>query len=288
MSKIEIIIDKAHDGFSVKSFVRNHLKVSSRVFIKQKYAENGLMINNKCAKSIDILHEGDLFVINIVEEQHNYEAVKFDLDILYEDTNFLIINKPAGISIHSSHKSEKNTILSAVAYYYKNNGESFVFRSLYRLDKDTSGILVIAKNRLAASSVTLDKTYFAVCEGELFGSGTISSPIKLKEGSIIEREIGFGVSAVTHWKAINTEKDYTFLKVRLETGRTHQIRVHFASINHPLAGDDLYGGSRKYIKRQALHCGELEIFSSVLNLKKKIVVDFPSDIKTVFQKFNII
>ena len=288
MSKIEIIIDKAHDGFSVKSFVRNYLKVSSRAFIKQKYAGNGLMINDRRAKSIDILHEGDLFVINIVEEQHNYEAVKFDLDILYEDTNFLIINKPAGISIHSSHKSEKNTILSAVAYYYKNKGESFVFRSLYRLDKDTSGILVIAKNRLAASSVTLDKTYFAVCEGELFGSGTINSPIKLKEGSIIEREIGIGVSAVTHWEAINTKKDYTFLKVQLETGRTHQIRVHFASINHSLAGDDLYGGSQKYIKRQALHCGKLEISSLALNFKKKISVDFPSDIKEVFQNFNIV
>lgn len=284
MRRLDFLILKEYDGISVKDYSRKKLKMSARVFIKQKYADDGIMINGRRCKSNELLRSGDILSIQIPDDNAEYDAVDLGIDVIFEDEDFLIVNKRYGMPVHPSSTHKGDSLLNAVAFYYRKNGLKTAFRPIYRLDKDTSGIVVIAKNRLAVSSTKIDKDYFAVCEGVITGSGIIDEPIGLKKDSIMVREVGHGVRAVTQWEAVKNDGIHSLIKCKLVTGRTHQIRVHFSSIGHPLAGDDLYGGGVKYINRQALHCKTVRISCEILSFNREVNIDFPDDMKNSFNK----
>jgi len=286
MRIISIPVPPDCDGMTVRAFVRSHLGLSARVLTKQKHHENGLLRGGQPCRSIDVLYAGDIFTINIPEEPAAYEAHDIPTDILYEDDDYLVVDKSPRMPVHPSPGHDRDSLLNAVAYHYQLKGAHTSFRPLYRLDRDTSGILIAAKHRLAVSSAVLQKYYSAVCEGELKGNGTVDLPIRRTENSKIKREVGGNRRAVTHWKALGYDRGHTLLKIHLETGRTHQIRVHLSHIGFPLAGDDLYGGSRNRIKRQALHLAEVQLTCGVVGMNQTFKAELPEDIRMSFPDFR--
>lgn len=271
-------------GRPVKDFLRRQLGLSARALAELKRLEGGLTLNGKPCRSVDLLPAGGVLELRLPAENVFYEAVAGPLSILYEDEDYLIVDKPPGMPIHPSPGHDRDSLLNRVAYYYGKTGQTPAFRPLYRLDRDTSGLVAVGKHRLAVSSAQQEKRYLAVCEGFLSGCGTVDVPIGLEVGSKIKRCCGTegAQPAVTHWRAIAQREGHTLLELRLETGRTHQIRVHMAFLGHPLAGDDLYGGSCTRIARQALHCGRLLLSSRALQVSRLFSAPFPGDLLQSF------
>lgn len=282
MRVLRFEIPPACEGMTVRDFARKQAGLSARFLTKQKQLPSGILKNGFPCRTVDRLSTGDVLSFPLPEEVPEYLEVSTSLTVLWETEDYLAVEKPPDMPVHPSPGHNRDSLLNAVAYYYRQTGQQHLFRPLYRLDKDTSGVLVIGKHRAAVSTAVIEKRYFAVCEGELSGSGTIDLPIGLREGSKIVRACGFGEKAVTHWKAIACEEGHTLLSLCLETGRTHQIRAHMAHFGHPLAGDDLYGGSRERIGRQALHCGLVSVFSKALAVKAEITSELPADFCTAF------
>ena len=234
------------------------------------------------AETIDIVKSGDIIILNLPFEVNNINPVKGNLSVLWEDEYIIVYDKPYDMPVHPTKIHQNDTLANLDAYRQRELSESYRFRAINRLDKDTSGIVVIAKDRYTASylSGNVDKTYFAVCEGIINTSGTIDRPIKVMEGRSIQRVCADdGVKSVTHYKPLILKNSCTLLEINLETGRTHQIRTHFSSIGHPLLGDDMYGGSLERIERQALHCGEVSFIHPFSKEKIIIKSDLPNDMK---------
>ncbi len=269
-------------GMTVREFARNRLGFSSRMLVKQKQEEKGILKNGAPCRVVDLLAPGDLLAFFLPEEKPCYPKSAVSLRVLFENRDYLVVDKPAAMPIHPSPGHDRDSLLNAVAGYYGETGQSCLFRPLYRLDRDTTGIVAVGKHRAAVSSALVEKRYYAVCQGELSGSGVIDLPIGLKPGSRILRECGRGDPAVTHWKALARGEGHTLLALSLETGRTHQIRVHLAHIGHPLAGDDLYGGSLEKLGRQALHCGRVRLSCRALSFAQEFVSDLPPDLRKAF------
>lgn len=282
MRRLEYPVPPECDGVSVRDFARNRLGFSARMLTKQKHLADGILKNGAPCRSIDILRAGDVLAFSLPEEASSYPAVFVPLSILYETDDFLVVDKPPGMPIHPSPGHDRDSLLNAVAGYYGKTGQTHLFRPLYRLDKDTSGIVLLGKHRAAASLPKVEKRYFAVCEGILSGSGTVDVPIGLKVGSRIVRECGRGDAAVTHWRAVASRDGHTLLSLALETGRTHQIRAHMSYMGFPLAGDDLYGGRLINAKRQALHCGWIHLSCAALSTDVTFISEFPPDLRKAF------
>ena len=190
--------------------------------------------------------------------------VNLPIDIVYEDEDLIILNKATGMPVHPSQGHHENTLANALAYRFASRGEHFVFRAVNRLDRDTTGLLLIAKHKISGaflSAMTAKKEirreYLAIVAGKPEESGTIDLPIARKDGSTIERciDMDHGEHAVTHYRCLDYRDDLgcSLVRLRLETGRTHQIRVHMKAIGHPLLGDFLYNPDYRFIGRQALH-----------------------------------
>lgn len=272
-------VDEDFDGISVKNFLRNHCSVSARLLAKLKRTENGVTRNGKLIKSIDILRAGDVVTISVPNDKNEVEPVNIPVDVVYEDDTVILFNKPPYMPVHPVHNHRLDTLANAAAYYSQKAGEYYVFRAVNRLDRNTSGLVLCAKNSYAVNFLAknTEKVYTALCEGILKGNGTIDMPLRLKEGHTIQREIGEGgVRAITHYKAIVSRFNHTLVECILETGRTHQIRTHFSGIGHPLAGDDMYGGSTEYFKRQCLHCSKIDFLHPKTH-KTMTVVCKPDD-----------
>lgn len=260
----------------IRDFLRE-FGVSSALLTKLKNSDNGIMLNGSFARSIDKLSSGDKLTITISDSgtmPEKYESS--DVDVVYNDEDILVLNKPAFMPVHESRNHQGDTLANVAACYMNNTA----FRAVYRLDRDTSGLVLIAKNELSASKLAgkVKKDYYAICSGEITGSGSIDLPIRRVNDSIIKRGVfDDGERAITHYKVISISNGSTLLKINLETGRTHQIRVHFSHINHPLLGDTLYGGDDSLIERQALHCKTIYFTHPISG--KDIVIDsqFPSD-----------
>ena len=208
------------------------------------------------------------------------EPLKIPLEVLFEDDDLLIINKPAGLANHPSHNHQGDTLANAVAYHLKSNGKSSVFRSVGRLDKGTSGIVICALNKLTAGVLSgkIYKEYEAICEGELTGSGVIDRPIYRPDPIITVRTVDErGERAITEWKALETKNGRTHLRIHLVTGRTHQIRVHFKSLGMPLVGDTMYGKADENISHQALICKYVKFNHPVTGEEIEIEAPKPLD-----------
>ncbi len=282
MNRLCYTVPPDWDGRTVREFVRRHLGLSARVLTKLRQG-SGLRRNGLPCRTVDLLAAGDVLELCFPEEPQEYEPVEGPLSVLWEDGDYLVVDKPSAMPVHPSPGHDRDSLLNRVAYYYQQTGQSPGFRPLYRLDRDTTGILVVGKHRAAVSSAQVEKAYYAVVEGTLSGSGRVDAPIGLAPGSKICRQCcPDGQPAVTHWESLAQQGDHSLLRFRLETGRTHQIRVHMASLSHPLAGDDLYGGSLEQIARQALHCGAVSLTCGPLHTALTLTCPFPADFLQAF------
>ena len=249
------------DGKKLLSFLRGGIRLSLRQMRHLKTLEDGLMLNGQPVRTIDLVHTGDTVTLRLPIQGDAVEPVEMPLDILFEDEDLLVINKPAGLAMHPTHNHQGDTLANGVAWYLQKKGVSCPQRAVGRLDKGTGGVVLCALNAFAAAKLSgkPQKEYYAVADAVLSGSGTIDVPIYRPDPMKTLRACGDvpgAERAVTHWTALETDGVRTLVSVRPETGRTHQIRVHFASIGAPLTGDPLYGDPGE-IGHQLLFCREV-------------------------------
>ncbi len=276
MRTINFNIDR--DGIRIRDYLRA-FGFSSSLIKSLKQSETGILKNGEPARTIDLINNGDILTVNIENSGKMPVPVKMDVDIVYEDEDFVVFNKPPNLPVHESHTHIGDTLSNFAAYHLKDVG---AFRAVYRLDNGTSGLVLVAKNKLVAAKLArkINKDYYAVVSGIMSGDGTVDLPIARCGDSIIKRKVDEnGERAVTHYEVIKTMENTTLLKLNLETGRTHQIRVHMAHIGHPLIGDTLYGDFSALISHQALHCKDIYFTHPVTNEEMHISCDFPDDIK---------
>ncbi len=263
---------------TLEDFLRKDAGVSKRMISRLKRTENGITRNGKLVRTIDKVFRGDEIVLKYEDTKLLEPNGNLNVNIAFENENLMVFDKPVGMPVHPSIKHQGDTLGNFFAYKYPD----LTFRPVNRLDRDTSGLCIVAKNAFSAAALQSDikKVYYAVVSGNISGEGTIDAPIAREQESIIKRVVREdGQRAVTHYKALSSNAKYSLLEIHLETGRTHQIRVHFAHIGNPLAGDDLYGGSREDIDCQALHCGNLEFREPVTGEKIIVRSDLREDMK---------
>lgn len=280
MRTIDYIIDDCFDGKKLISFLRGHVKLSVRLLRSLKRIDGAIKINGENARTIDILKAGDKVTLTMPEDENVSLPIDYPLDIVYEDEDVLVINKPAPLPMHESHNHQGDTLANAVAGYLLKKGKSLSFRAVGRLDKGTSGLVMCALNSHAASRLSgnFKKTYYAIATGVFTQSGIIDKPIYRPDPIKTYRTVDEkGDRAVTHYTPLKVKDGCTLLKINLETGRTHQIRVHFASLGTPLLGDKMYGEPHEKIDRQALHCGELVFTHPVTGKEISLTCDLPEE-----------
>mgnify|MGYP006070700089 CR=1 FL=1 len=279
---------------NINQILKQEFKLSARLM--HKVIINKLvLLNNKQIDTRSSINIGDNVKIdlNYEEENDNIVPVKMNLDILYEDDCLLIINKPAGIAVHPSILHFEDSLSNGIRFYFDSIGLKKKIRPVNRLDLDTSGIIVFAKNEFVQECLIrqmnnniFKKEYIAIVTGHLKEkSGVINLPIARKENSIIERCISEkGQNAITKYEVIKELDSISVVKCFLETGRTHQIRVHFNAIGHPLIGDSLYGSKSSLINRQALHCYSISFVHPITKEVLNITCNLPKDMENIFKQ----
>lgn len=279
---------------NINQILKQEFKLSARLM--HKVIINKLaLLNNKQIDTRSSINIGDNVKIdlNYEEENDNIVPVKMNLDILFEDDCLLIINKPAGIAVHPSILHFEDSLSNGIRFYFDSIGLKKKIRPVNRLDLDTSGIIVFAKNEFVQECLIrqmnnniFKKEYIAIVTGHLKEkSGVINLPIARKENSIIERCISEkGQNAITKYEVIKELDSMSVVKCFLETGRTHQIRVHFMAIGHPLIGDSLYGSKSSLIDRQALHCYSISFVHPITKEVLNITCNLPKDMENIFKQ----
>ncbi len=287
-------IGPADAGKKISQYLSEH-GYSSRLLVRLRTTSDCIFIGETSVFSNRILEDGDTLHVHLTEKKgsESIVPVPMKLDILFEDDHVMIINKPAGMPVHPSQGNYGNTLANGIAAYMEEKGVEFVFRAVNRLDRDTSGLLVIAKHMLSSCILSdqvkdhaIHREYAAIVCGKTAPDGTIDAPIARKDGSTIERIVDFerGEHAVTHYKtaAYNETHNLSFLRLLLETGRTHQIRVHMKHIGHPLPGDFLYNPDYGHIGRQALHSASLRFTHPITGETMEFHAPLPEDMASLF------
>ena len=286
---MEINYEIQNNTQTINSILQNELQISSRLLYKL-IKLNKIQLNHQPCDTRKTGTLGDTITINFDYEEDNSNIVptEMDLNIIFEDDWLLVVNKPAGIAIHPSVLHYSDSLCNGIRFYFDKIGLKKKIRPVNRLDLNTSGLVVFAKCEYIQECLInqmknnqFKKEYLAVCNG-IFDkkSGTINLPIARKENSIIERCISEnGQTAITHFEVLKEFNNYSLVKCSLETGRTHQIRVHMSAIGHPLLGDSLYGSISDLINRQALHCFNLQFIHPVYNNDLNFWGDLPNDFK---------
>ena len=310
---LKYTINQKDAGVTIERFLREN-GYSHHIIVHLKKTADGIMLNNLRAYTNQNLQAGDSLIIHINEESSskNIEAVNIPLDIVYEDADIMVLNKPADMPIHPSQGNHDNTLANGVAYYFANQDIPYTYRCINRLDRDTTGLLILAKHMLSAAILSqmmkdrkIKRTYLALVEGISKVQGTINAPIGRKDGSTIERLIDEqnGETAVTHYKLLESANipssnrhiaevniapsnsdDLTpvsLVEVHLETGRTHQIRIHMKSIGLPLVGDGLYNPNSSLLERQALHSYKLKFSHPLTNEPLEFTCQLPVDMNSL-------
>jgi len=268
---------------TINQILKTKLHISSRLLYKL-INKKAIYLNDKVCDTRNIANIGDYLSVNLSydEDNSNIVSTKMDLDIIYEDEAMLVLNKTSGISTHPSMLHFEDSLSNGVKYYFDSIGLHKKIRPVNRLDLHTSGLIIFAKNEYIQECLikqmennSFKKEYHAIIIGHLKNKkSTIDKPIARKQNSIIERCIDEnGKRAITHYEIIEEFENYSLVKCILETGRTHQIRVHFASIGHPLLGDSLYGEKSVLVDGQALTCTKLSFIHPVSNKKVEFEIN---------------
>jgi 23S rRNA pseudouridine1911/1915/1917 synthase len=292
--QLQWTITKKDAGKLVLDFVKEK-KISKRALTDIKFNGGDILVNSNHVTVRYCLNENDILTVIFPQEERGEGLVADDVPftIVYEDDHCLVIDKPPFVPSIPSRDHQKGTLANGLINYYQQQQIPSTIHIVNRLDKDTSGLMLVAKHRFAHSLFSdqqkkkdIHRTYEAIVHGVIDQqSGTIAKPIGRKKDSIIEREIcESGQEAVTHYQVLRTSLNKTHLKLVLETGRTHQIRVHLSSIGHPLCGDTLYGGDVSEINRQALHSSQLSFWHPLLEKDLYFSSEMPNDMKSLNQK----
>lgn len=285
-------ITKESSGFRIEQFLK-HQGYSSQNLTQIKRMPESVLLNNEHRYMRDILNTGDLLTIRIQETDcsKNIPPIPLALDIVYEDEDIIVINKPAGMPIHPSMNNYTNSMANALAWYYQQQNKPFIFRCCNRLDRDTSGLTVVAKHLVSANILScmvrdhkICREYLAIVRGHVTPPcGTIDAPLARKEGTIIERTVDFeqGETAITHYQTLSEKNGHSLISLHLETGRTHQIRIHMKHLGYPLIGDYLYNPDTEYINRQALHSHKLTFDHPITGKSMCFTAPLPEDMLRV-------
>lgn len=292
---IDYIIDEDSAGLRVEQFLRRK-RYSGQNLSEIKRMPKSILVNGVHYYMRQELSTGDHLQVRICETQNSEKIppTKLPLDIIYEDEDLLVLNKTAGMPIHPSLNNYTNSIANALAYYFQSQGKPFIFRCCNRLDRDTSGLTIVSKH-LVSGSILSDMTkyrevhreYLAIARGSVTPSeGTIQAPLGRKEGTIIERTVDWehGEDAVTHYKVVKEANGHSLVSLRLETGRTHQIRIHMKYLGYPLIGDYLYNPDMEYMTRQALHSHHMEFTHPITGAHMSFTAPLPEDMARVMQE----
>ena len=293
-------ITSENAGKTVLSFLKSTLKISGAALSKLKRDERGIMANGKHVTVRYILSEGDILSVNELdlqkEQSEHIDPVDIPIKVIFENDDIMLIDKPPFMPTHPSHGHTDDTLANAVANIYLERGVPFVFRPIGRLDRNTSGISLVAKHVISSSFLEyarqhhmIGKSYIAILCGRLESDGwqTIETYMKRKENSVIVRCVSNGdeegaFSAVTKWRSLYSSDTISVVEAIPITGRTHQLRVHFSHIGHSLLGDDIYGEESEYISRHALHAYRLSLPIPYGDEVKTFVSPPPDDIKKAF------
>ena len=305
-------IDSRHEycGCTVLSFIKS-LSLSSKMIKYLKYREDGITVNGKRVTVRYVLKEGDTLRLALEDSESSETATPSDIpiEIVYEDGDIIVVNKPPFMPTHPSHGHHDDTLANALAHYFQSQGIPFVFRPINRLDRNTSGLVIVAKNKIAAATMTahmkahrIKKSYIALLKGSLATTSetvsyegkelfVIDKHMHRTEKSIIVRETCSpccpdAERAVTYYRITRRNDKCTEVEAFPMTGRTHQLRVHFLSLGCPILGDELYSTEDKYISRHALHARTLEFplpsdSARIIHLEAQL----PEDIKIAQQAY---
>ena len=287
-------------GLTVKEILINELGFSKRAITSLKARPDGILINGQHATVRALIKENDVLIINFNDDGDNYDKLVPSStlpEIIYEDDDIICVNKPPFMPTHQSQGHFYDTLANSLAYYFSLQNRPFVFRSVNRLDRNTSGIVLVAKNRLSSSKLSnqmkndgINKTYIAILQGELkYNEGIIETYIRRKEKSIILREVCNKTEdskiAITSYKVLAKKNGLSLVLATPITGRTHQLRVHFAHLDAQILGDDLYGVESDLIDRHALHAYKLCFEHPEAKQKMELYAPLPDDMQSIIDKY---
>ncbi len=287
--------EKLH-GYTVSEILRGPLLLSNRM-INRLTRSRGIKLNGKATWLKRNVMEGDLLQVALrPREKADLEPHAVPFSTIYEDEDLMVVDKPAGIKLYPTLPDEKKTLAHGIVYYWREQGWEGKVRPVHRLDRNTSGLLLIAKSAYAHQLLdrelrqgAIQRNYLAVVEGNMeFNKGTLDTPIGRDPHHPIRRmAMQKGDPALTHYQVLSQGKGAALLDVRLETGRTHQIRVHLSHLGYPLLGDSLYGGSTHQIQRQALHAYHLSFFHPLLGKRITLIAPLPHDLLSLTQELGL-
>ncbi len=295
---MDFSVGKEWENALLRDFLTKQLHLSRRCISSLKNNERGMCIGGEQVTVRAVLHEGDIISLALGDDECDIVPTDIPLDIIYEDEYLVAVNKPYGMPTIISHGHYEDTLANALAYRYR--GRGFVMRAVNRLDRDTSGICIVAKTKMSASALCaqmekreITKKYIAILDGNdiLQGENKIIAPIRRKEGSTMLREVcteNGGEYAETHYRCVSTGKTLSAVVAEPKTGRTHQLRVHFSHIGHPIIGDSMYFTAREDISRQALHAFEMTFRHPVSGETMTLRAPVPEDIRRVMESDGIL
>lgn len=290
---LTLTVSPEQAGRTVKSLLRRNLGVSDGMLARLRQRPDGILCNGSPIRTIDRVQAGDTLAVQVGDTRQGFrfEPMDVSLHILFEDDDLLVLDKPAGMAVHGRSDHGEPTVANALAYHL---GADAVFHPVNRLDRGTSGVMAVAKSgyvhdrlRCALHTAAFQRTYLAAAEGAVTPpDGVIDLPVARETPGGIRRVVREdGAEAATEYRTLCVENGRTLLRVVPRTGRTHQIRVHFAAISHPLVGDWLYGTESADIARPALHSHALAFTHPVTGVRLRFTAPVPDDLRGLFSQF---
>lgn len=290
MSEFVYTVPPSYDGETMQTFLRRECGLSWRMVVKLKRVPGGMTADGVPLRTIDRLAVGQTVRVQMPEDAVKIAGEDMPLSVVYEDAYFLVVDKPPYLAVHPSAGKPEPTLANGVVGYFEKRGTPLSFRPVNRLDRNTSGLLLAAKSPHMAYTLAQkpQKMYLAIVMGELTGEGTIDQPIRVREGSCITREVGDGgKDSITHWQSLATDGEISLVRVTLETGRTHQIRVHMAWLGYPLVGDTMYGTDETLLPRHALHCARMAVLHPVTGERVRLTCPMPADMRGLLERHGL-